>query len=124
MKNTTGITCFIIIALLSGWLFLTEHYLEEIFPFYPLIDTKLPPGFSQAKFESIQKGMTKAEVLKILPTPVPRREYGEEWSISDKDWYYGQDGACLFGDFAWFEFTISFNDKGNVSKTHYEIHRN
>jgi hypothetical protein len=123
MKYTTVITCFIIV-LLSGWIFLREHYLERLFPFHPLIDTKLPPGFSQAKFESIQKGMTKAEVLKILPAPVPRREYDEEGSLSDIDWHYGQDGACPFGDFAWFEFTISFNDEGKVSGKHHEIHRN
>ena len=123
MKYTTGITCFII-ALLSGWIFLAVHYQERRFPFYPLIDTKLPPGFSQAKFESIQEGMTKAEVLKILPAPVPRRERGDEGSISDNYWYYGEDDACFVGDFAWFEFTIYFNEEGKVNGKHYEIHRN
>ena len=125
MKRTNELICFIgIFVLLSGWFFLTRYYLELPFPFYPLIDTKLPPGFSQAKFESIQNGMTKAEVLKILPAPVPRIRDEEEWSLSDKDWYYGQDGACFFGDFAWYEFRIYFNDEGKVSGKSYDINRN
>lgn len=125
MKHTNGFTCFIVVfILLSGWTFLRSYYLERPFPFYPLIDTKLPPGFSQAKFESIQNGMTKAEVLKILPAPVPRIRDEEEWSSSDNDWYYGQDGACFFGDFAWYEFKILFNDEGKVSGKRYEIIRN
>ncbi|MBD1945805.1 hypothetical protein H6F50_26215 [Coleofasciculus sp. FACHB-712] len=98
MKLINKLICYIaIFVLLSGWLFFTSYYLERPFPFYPLIDTKLPPGFSQAKFESIQSGMTKAEVLKILPAPVPRIRDEEEWSLGDNDWYYGQDGACFFG---------------------------
>ncbi|MBD1903709.1 hypothetical protein NDI44_27355 [Trichocoleus sp. DQ-A3] len=125
MKHKNGFTCFIVVfILLSGWNFLGSYYLERPFPFYPLIDTKLPAGFSQAKFESIQNGMTKAEVLRILPAPVPRREYDEEWSISDNDWYYGQDDACLFGDFAWYEFRIYFNDEGKVIRRYYEVHMN
>jgi hypothetical protein len=126
LKYTTVITWSIIalLGVLGGWVCLAEYYLESLFPLYPLIDTKLPPGFSEAKFASIQMGMTKTEVLKILPAPVPRREYDEEGSLSDIDWHYGQDGACLFGDFAWFEFTISFNDEGKVSGKYSEMHRN
>jgi hypothetical protein len=65
--------CFLVIVLVCGWIFLNIYYVEGVFPFYPLIDTRLPSGFSQAKFESIQLGMTKTEVLKILPAPVPRK---------------------------------------------------
>jgi outer membrane protein assembly factor BamE (lipoprotein component of BamABCDE complex) len=123
MKYSTSFIC-LVLALLGGWIFLAAYYQELTFPFYPLIDTRLPSGFSQAKFESIQLGMTKTEILKILPAPVPRKEYKEEWSIDDDTWYYGQDGACLFGDFAWFEFVIFFDEEGKVSGKYYDIHRN
>jgi len=124
MKYSTSFIC-LVLALLGGWIFLATYYQELTFPFYPLIDTRLPSGFSQAKFESIQLGMTKTEVLKILPAPVPRKEYKEKWNIDDDTWYYGQDGAApLFGDFAWFEFKIDFNEKGKVSGKSYEINRN
>ncbi|OCQ89352.1 hypothetical protein BCD64_26710 [Nostoc sp. MBR 210] len=83
---------------------------ESEFIFYPLIDTQLPPGFTVQKFDSIKPGMTKADVLKILPAPMSS-------SDDHNSWYYGQDGAAPFGDFAWFEFTIHFDSKGKVVKT-------
>lgn len=61
---------FLFTVLLGGWIFFNIYYVEGVFPFYPLIDTKLPPGFSQAKFENIQVGMTKTEVLKAVPPPI------------------------------------------------------
>jgi hypothetical protein len=64
MKYSTSFIC-LVLALLGGWIFLATYYQELTFPFYPLIDTRLPSGFSQAKFESIHLGMTKTEVLKI-----------------------------------------------------------
>jgi hypothetical protein len=123
--------------------------MERVFPFYPLIETKLPPGFSQAKFESIQVGMTKTEVLKFLPppisspivlkksppiyTPISRRQYNrqgepvfrgeidKEWSIDDDAWYYGEEGACFLGDFAWFKFEIHFDKEDQVARKFYNI---
>ncbi len=139
------------IALVFGWKFFTSYYVEAVFPLYPLIDTKLPPGFSLEKFESIQIGMTKNEVLKILPppisspivlknsppiyTPISSREYNREgnpvfsgeiereWSIDDDAWYYGEDGAAalLLADFAWFKFEIHFDKKDKVVKKLFNI---
>jgi hypothetical protein len=141
---------FLFAVLLGSWIFLNIYYVEGVFPFYPLIDTKLPPEFSQAKFESIQVGMTKTSVLKILPppiyspivlknsppiyTPISTRQYNrqgnpvfrgkneKEWSIDDDTWYYGEDGAApFFGDFAWFRFEIHFDKENKVSRKLYNI---
>ncbi|WP_235526599.1 hypothetical protein [Nostoc piscinale] len=39
-------------------------------------------------------------------------------SSDDGDsWRYGEDGAAPFGDFAWFEFKIHFDEAGKVMKT-------
>ncbi|MFH7026119.1 MAG: hypothetical protein ACHBN1_12115 [Heteroscytonema crispum UTEX LB 1556] len=52
---------FLVIVLpLGTWLYCNS---EGVFIFNPLIETKLPPGFTQEKFDSIKVGMTKAEVL-------------------------------------------------------------
>jgi hypothetical protein len=140
---------FLKIVLVFSWKFLTSYYVEAVFPLYPLIDTKLPPGFSLEKFENIQIGMTKNEVLKILPPPISSpivlknsppiytlissRQYNrqgnpvfsgeieKEWSIDDDAWYYGEDGACLFADFAWFKFEIHFDKENKVVKKLFNI---
>jgi hypothetical protein len=139
------------IVLVFGWQFLNSYYGEAVFPLYPLIDTKLPPGFSLEKFENIQIGMTKNEVLKILPPPISspivlknsppiytlissgeynrqsnfvfREENEREWSIDDDAWYYGEDGAAglLLLDFAWFRFEIHFDKEDKVVKKLFNI---
>jgi hypothetical protein len=121
---------FLLLILACGWFFLVLVYVEEVFPFYPLIETKLPSGFSQAKFERIQVGMTKTEVLKFLPPPITgigyntitKSEYKGEWSINHNAWYYGEESPVLWGDFAWFKFEIHFDKEGKVARKDYEIY--
>jgi len=91
-----------------------QCFTESEFIFNPLIDTKLPPGFTNQKFDSIKPGMTKAEVLKILPPPL-------DSSKDETSWGYGEDGAASFGDFAWFRFTINFDQAGKVVETKRQI---
>ncbi|WP_199328921.1 hypothetical protein [Coleofasciculus sp. FACHB-1120] len=89
----------------------TESYFQP----YPLIDTKLPSGFSEEKFSSIQLGIKKDEILKILPAP--------EHSIERNNWSYGVDGAAPWGDFAWISFEMSFDEEGKViGKKRYVYH--
>ncbi|MFE1746252.1 hypothetical protein [Coleofasciculus sp. H7-2] len=88
---------------------------ESYFLPYPLIDTKLPSGFSEEKFSSIQLGMDKDEILKILPAP--------EHSIDRDNWSYGVDGAAFWGDFAWISFQMCFDKEGKViEKKRYVYH--
>src|SRR4028119_1602128 len=39
---------------------------ESIFTLHPLIDTRLPQGFSEVNFNKIQPKMTKAEVFRLI----------------------------------------------------------
>jgi len=112
MKSTKGLIVFFVVLVLPFGIWL-QCFTESEFIFNPLIDTKLPPGFTQQKFDSIKPGMTKAEVLKILPPPM--------YLSNDKNsWSYGDDGAASFGDFAWFRFIIHFDQAEKVIKTERE----
>lgn len=86
-----------------------QCFTESVFVLNPLIDTRLPQGFTQAGFDRIQPGMSKAEVLQLVPLPEPGSLYATSWG-------YGNDGAALFGDFAWFQLTIEFDKNGRVIK--------
>ncbi|MDM9379335.1 hypothetical protein QUB80_01250 [Chlorogloeopsis sp. ULAP01] len=104
--NTGGLLAFVCMVAIAVYL---QCFTESEFLLNPLIDTQLPSGFTQTKFESIKPGMTQAEVLKILPPP--------EYLSNDDSWAYGNDGAAPFGDFAWFRFVIYFDRAGIVTKT-------
>ncbi|HEY9654341.1 MAG TPA: hypothetical protein V6C50_02510 [Crinalium sp.] len=97
-----------VLTLSAGILFVVS-YTESVFVLHPLIDTRLPQGFTQAGFDRIQPGMTKAEVLQLVPLPEPE-------SLHMVSWDYGSDGACVFWDFAWFQLTIEFDQNGRVIK--------
>jgi hypothetical protein len=86
-----------------------QCFTESVFIFNPLIDTYLPEGFTQANFNKIQPGMTKAEVLELIP--------GEPQGKTETKWTYGSDGAAPWGDFAWIRFSIEFDRLGKVIKT-------
>jgi hypothetical protein len=106
MGKTT--LALMVLTLSAGILFLLGN-LESVFVLNPLIDTRLPKGFTQAGFDRIQPGMTKAEVLQLVPLPEPE-------SLYEISWGYGSDGACVFWDFAWFQLTIQFDQNGRVIK--------
>jgi hypothetical protein len=80
-------------------------YSESVFVFDPFIDTRLPQGFSVEQFEQIKLGMTKQQVLRLVPEPP---------SIYQSVWHYGNDGAAPFGDFAWFGFEVEFDQTDHV----------
>ncbi|HIK04176.1 MAG TPA: hypothetical protein IGS40_05605 [Trichormus sp. M33_DOE_039] len=109
MQLNKGLTVFFVVFILPCGIWL-QCFTESEFIFNPLIDTKLPPDFTLQKFDRIKLGMTKADVLKILPAPM----YSSD---DESSWRYGEDGAAPFGDFAWFEFTIHFDPQGKVMKT-------
>jgi hypothetical protein len=108
MNFTGGCASAILLSILSLGVWL-QCFTESEFILNPLIDTQLPPGFTLTKFESIKPGMTKAQVLKIIPPP--------EYLSNNDSWGYGNDGAAPFGDFAWFRFTVHFDAQGKVTKT-------
>lgn len=108
MNSMTGLGLLFLTCIFSFGVYL-QCFTESEFVLNPLIDTQLPPGFTTVKFDSIKPGMTKTEVLKILPPP--------ESLWNDSAWSYGNDGAAPFGDFAWFNFLIHFDQQGKVIKT-------
>jgi hypothetical protein len=106
-------------ACFGAVLTLMWFYTESYFPLYPLIDTQLPQGFSEQKFEQIAPGMTKAEVAAILPgSPEMGSIYWQE-----SYWLYGNDGGCGWCDMAWIGFGIQFDETGNVASTERSVYR-
>ena len=98
----------LVVLVLPVGIFL-QCFTESVFVLNPLIDTRLPKGFTQAGFDRIQPGMTKAEVLQLIPLL-------EHKKLEATAWGYGSDGACIFWDFAWFQLTIQFDKNGRVIK--------
>jgi hypothetical protein len=107
------VTLVVMLVLLMG-------SLEQEFLLDPWIDTRLAPGFSEDAFQQIELGMTGDEVQAILGEPLEIGYWGEG---SIEEWYYTQDGACWFWDFAWKcrSVKVCGNRVGEVkSATHYD----
>lgn len=101
-------TCFLLLLALL-W-----SRTESYFPLYPLIDTRLPQGFSEQKFKQITPGMSKAEVAAVLPGSP--ESSSTQWKESY--WFYGNDGGCHgLCDLAWIGFEVHFDEAGNVTTT-------
>ncbi len=83
-----------------------QCFTESVFILNPLIDTHLPKGFTQAGFNKIQAGMTKAEVLELIPAQPNMK--------GETTWIYGCDGAAPWGDFAWIGFQVRFDENDRV----------
>lgn len=107
-----------LMALVSLATYLTIFWTESVFPFNPLIETPVPAGFELKNFDRIQKGMTKAEVLQLIPPPFEGKGNSQHWS------YGGDERHTGFGDFAFFELGIEFTPDGRVAKVHRNILHN
>ena len=83
-----------------------QCFTESVFILNPLIDTHLPKGFTQAGFNKIQAGMTKTEVLELIPAQPNMK--------GETTWIYGCDGAAPWGDFAWIGFQVRFDENDRV----------
>jgi hypothetical protein len=118
---------------------------EQVFPFYPEIDTQFSANFSKSKFEAVSAGMSAKEVEALLGEPFTRTEGGwggcwdgsrarlSEWLDTSEGsfeiplppeslekeslevWSYSKDGACSWFDFAWLEYRIEMQN-GIVTK--------
>ncbi len=110
--------------------------LEQVFPFYPEIDTEFAANFSKPKFETVRVGMSAEQVEALLGKPFTRTDGGSGgcWDgsrarfselfdsselmpeiplppqsvemESPEVWTYSKDGACSWFDFAWLEYRI------------------
>ena len=92
---------------------------------YPLVDTRFTPGYSDKKFARIQPGMTREEVTAVLGKPFC--VVGGIWLedpkvILDEVWEYSHDGAAQerlpwHADFAWLLAAVIFDpETGRVAK--------
>ncbi len=71
--------------------------LEVYCYFYPSIDTKFAPGFSERAFGEISNGMPASEVQNRLGQPLLVFTN----SVGLEEWLFTDDGKCWWGDFAW-----------------------
>jgi outer membrane protein assembly factor BamE (lipoprotein component of BamABCDE complex) len=79
--------------------------------FYPGIDTRYAPGYSESAFSQVTTGMTTEAVQGLVGTPLGK--------ATDSDgverWLYTTDGKCSIGswywaDFAWLGRAVLFRD--------------
>jgi outer membrane protein assembly factor BamE (lipoprotein component of BamABCDE complex) len=94
----------------AGYLFWCYAHTESYCFFYPSIDTRYAPGFSEQVFNSITTGMTAEAVQAKLGSPlhVQPQPGGDLW-------FYTLDGKCKWGDWAWLCRLVNIRD-GQVNE--------
>lgn len=73
---------------------------ELYFPPDPAIDTVFAPGYSDAQFDVVTTGMTRAEVVRLLGQPLETFPVTQAWYPFLKvgaveGWAFSHDGACI-----------------------------
>lgn len=79
--------------------------------FWPGIDTRFAPGYSESAFDSLTVGMRADDVQKKLGPPL----FIHTNRDGEIQWGYTADGKCIVGerklaDFAWLGREITFRD--------------
>jgi outer membrane protein assembly factor BamE (lipoprotein component of BamABCDE complex) len=74
--------------------------------FYPGIDTRYAPGYSESAFSLVTTGMTTEAVEQKLGAPL-HTDTNRDGTIR---WCYTEDGKCWWGDFAWLGREVTFRD--------------
>ena len=80
-------------------------------PIDPFIDTKFAENFTPIKFDKIELGMSKEEVVEIIGKPLWIRR--EDYDTLLTSFTYTGDGKLENGDFAWYGSRLQF-DRGDT----------
>lgn len=97
--------------------------IEGKHPLDPYIDTEFAPKFTPKKFDEIQLGMTKEEVIHWIGFPLWSKAQNIDELKEMDEFHYTNDGnfkkrdhkIIFVGDFAWYRSYIYF-EYGKVSK--------
>ncbi|MEP6662367.1 MAG: hypothetical protein ABJC04_01775 [Verrucomicrobiota bacterium] len=110
-KNLLIRGLFFVASPLLLFLFWDYCHMECYCFFYPGIDTRYAPDYSETTFDSVVTGMAAADVQQKLGAPL--------YTFTNQDgalhWGYTSDGKCILGnwcfaDFAWLGREIIFRD--------------
>lgn len=114
---------FFLIVLFFFWIMLFAP--EQYYVFDPYIDTRMAPGYTPEKFDSVQTGMDQAEVIELVGHPlyVNTDTFENEIQIT---FDYTQDGKLMntsipwyrAGDYAWYGSRVIFNTQKEVIDIH------
>ncbi|GEM_PF-3680614 len=108
--NITLISFAALSVLLITMLALLPHLSEKIRLYKQC--TKYASGYSEEKFNKIQKGISEAEVLKTLGKP----RYEFDSGMGNKSWSYSNQECGLSDFIGWEQKGITVND-GKVIDT-------
>jgi hypothetical protein len=104
-NRVVAASIFTVVFLFTGFWFLLFFPAppEGKFPIYSDIDTRFAPGYTDQRFDLVSVGMSESNVVAILGQPMYRQERSRWPFPGDADflWWYSQDGACSWGDYAW-----------------------
>lgn len=143
MQSTHNLGWLLMLTLGLPWI-VSHCFSESVFDLNPLIDTRLPEGFTEVNFNKIQLKMTKAEVSRLIQAQPDRISqmcmFTQLDQVEDNEnnqppkipnalmtkrphscWEYGKDGAAFFGDYAWFSFRILFDENDRVITTERQV---
>jgi hypothetical protein len=88
---------------------------------WPSIDTAYASGYSENAFRTLRVGMTRQQVDRIMCTPLYAAPAGGSLDSGFLRYGYTSDGACLWGDFAWLDRSVEFQD-GVVTKVNSQVY--
>jgi hypothetical protein len=91
--------------------FLSFSRMEAYCFFYPSIDTRYAPGFSEKRFATLKVGDAAQRVEAILGPPLVSTDVTGGAAV----WLYTSDGKCQWGDFAWLYRAVKI-DNGVVAE--------
>jgi outer membrane protein assembly factor BamE (lipoprotein component of BamABCDE complex) len=89
-------------------------HLEAYCVFYPGIDTRYAPGFSEQAFARLSPGMTTDMVEHTMGKPL----FAATYRGGSSEWFYTDDGKCGWGDWAWLKRTVRFENGRVVELIH------
>lgn len=122
----TGATVFVV-ALFGGQAALAG-ICEGYCWIWPGIGTRFAPGYSTWGFETVQPGMTKADVVRLIGPPLGvgvhlyDRPFGPTLERGDELWQYGTDSSGRGGDWAWLSREVAFRRGIVVEKVYWTFH--
>jgi hypothetical protein len=94
---------------------------------WPGIGTRFAPDYTAWGFDSVQPGMTRSDVERLIGLPLGQslqrgtRPFGD-LQAGDELWQYGSDSSALSGDWAWLSREVVFR-RGVVShKVYWTYH--
>lgn len=113
LLSVLSVTIIAIVVLMMWFAFLGP---EQYYIFNPYIDTKMASNYSPEKFDQLEIGMDKSDVIDLIGSPLYAKIDTLD-NLTFERFYYTGDGKIsnqkmpwyMFNDYAWYRSTVTFD---------------